>query len=149
MTIFTRTLDKTNNLLYNVESLGIQVNGGSQGPITPLKRVMIKILLVEDDPTVIRLFQRKLEKMEVDAELVTVTTERDAIEIANSGAQFDWVLLDNKLRPGKGENVYPHLKVPRERILGISSDAQPYVQLHFPKPDALLAIDHIVAAEQR
>jgi CheY-like chemotaxis protein len=106
--------------------------------------VSLKILLVEDVPANRRLFIRALSRSGIDVSVDEAASQEEAISLA-SQQEYDWVILDEDLAPGKGAEVFPHLRVPLDRVLGISGDnPQSYLSVHFPKPDLIKAVVHIL-----
>lgn len=110
------------------------------------KRVSIRILLVEDDKSVASLYVRLLERQDIRA-VDVANSEGSAIALA-SDREYDWVLLDEDLKPGGlGARVFPHLRVPLHRVIGISTgDGQSYLQIRYSKLLKMNdAIDHIIS----
>ncbi len=66
------------------------------------------VLLIEDDPTTV--FAMSVGLADAGHAVSSATSVREAVDVLSSGVQHDVILLDLRLGPDRGEDVFAELR---------------------------------------
>ena len=119
-----------------------------------------RILIVEDEPTIRRFYQRLFGAHELDT--VFAPTGNVAVEVLESGQNFDVILLDVRLPGLSGREIWKLLEIKRpemcSRVILVTGDilnastrrlledsGQPYLEKPFSTEELFNAMIGVVA----